>query len=361
MTSSPPSSAARASSVARDAIGLISTLLLGLWLRWYLAGVGVPLPTGTTYSNLRHAHSHLGYYAVLVPLAWLAAEASSGRKILGRQAMWFYAGSILIATVGFLQAGYGLLGIIGSTAVSLFWLVAAWRIASRARAPDDPLVAVLPGTLLSLLCIPLIASSLRSNPAFAASAVQSFLTILLFLVIAPGAVAALGLRQRWGWGTVATGAMAALSLGLWPSAATRIGLALHACYWLDTAWRIEARVFAVPWYAGAIGLLAVAAGVVPLSHDVAIGAIHFLILGPFLSALAHHRVSPRLPAHAWWWHHGGTALLAGPLVLRGLTVADTRWTGIASAIGGSLIVSWWLVVLVRPSLPSARGVESSNP
>jgi hypothetical protein len=329
---------------------MLLTLLMGLWLRWYLAGVGLPLPAGTTFSNLRHAHSHLGYYAVLVPLAWLAAELGSGQKLLERRERWFYVVATLLATVGFVQAGYGLLGIVGSTAVSLIWLLAAWRIAAKARAPDDPLVAILPGTLLSLVCVPLIASSLRSNPAFAASAVQSFLTVLLFLVIAPGAVAALGLRQRWAWGTVVTGALAALSLGLWPSIVTRAGLALHACYWVDTARRIDAPVFAAPWYAAAIGLLLVAAGTVPLTHDVAIGAIHFLVLGPFLSALAHRWISPSLPMQAWWWHHGGAALLAGPLVLRALVPAAGAWTGIASAIGGTIVVTWWVSVLTRAAI-----------
>lgn len=328
-------------------VGLVATLSIGLWLRWYLAGVGLPLPAGTTFTHLRHAHSHLGYYAVLVPLTWLAWEAGSGGLTLRRWERWLYAAATLIATAGFVQAGYGLLAIVGSTVVSAVWLVAAWRIARRVRTSDDPMVAVLPGTALALACIPIIARSLRSDPALAAAAVQSFLTALLFLVIAPGALSALGLRQRWAWGTVVTGALAALALGLWPSVMTRVGLGLHALFWLAAARRIDAPVFAWPWQASALGLIAVAAGVVPLTHDVAIGAIHFLVLGPLLSALARDHLMPTVSPRAWWWHHGGVVLLSAPLVLRGAFGMDAWWTGIASALGGSVVVGWWLAALAR--------------
>jgi len=51
------------------AAGLVLTLAAGLYLRWILAGVGIAMPPWTQYPFLRHAHSHLGYYAVLLPLA----------------------------------------------------------------------------------------------------------------------------------------------------------------------------------------------------------------------------------------------------------------------------------------------------
>lgn len=329
------------------AAGLLGTLALGVWLRWFLAGVGVALPGGTTFPYLRHAHSHLGYYAVLVPLGWLAWERSSGRAALRRWERWLYAAATVVATVGFVQRGYGILGIVGSTLVGALWLLAAWRIARS----DAPIVAVLPGTVLALACIPLIATSLRSDPAFAAAAVQTFLTALLFLVVAPSAVSALGLRERWPWATVVTGALSALALGLWPTVLARVGLGLHALSWLDVARRIEAPVFALPWLAAALGLLAVASGVIPLTHDVAIGAIHFLVLGPFVPSLTRSRIAAQLPPWAWWIHHGATAALAAPLLLRGAgwihAPSGGAMMGIASAIGGSALAAWWLAVLAR--------------
>lgn len=337
-------------------IALLGTVLLGLLLRWYLAGVGLPLPTGTTFANLRHAHSHLGYYAVLVPLAWLAWERGSELTLLRRWERRLYGAATITATIGFVRSGYGVLGIVGSTVVGIIWILAAWRIARQTRATDHPLVVVLPGTLLALACIPLIARSLRTDPAFAASAVQSFLTVLLFLVVAPGALAAAGVRQRWAWGSLVTGVLAALALGLWSSTASRLGLALHALYWLDAARKMDSLVFAAPWWAASAGLLAVAGGIVPLTHDVAIGALHFLILGPMISALARHQFTPALASAAWWWHHAAVMLLCAPLLLRGVVVTG-QWTSSASAIGGTAVVVWWLAVLARrrtaPPVPTS--------
>lgn len=340
------SASTRSSHIGGGWVGLLGTVLIGLFLRWYLAGVGLSLPTGTTVAHLRHAHSHLGYYAVLVPLVWLAWESGSGRRVLRRWERWLYGTATIVATIGFVRAGYGVLGIAGSTIVGTVWMVAGWRIARHTREADHPLVVVFPGTLLALACIPLIAGSLRTDPAFAAAAVQSFLTLMLFLVVAPGGLAALGVRQRWTWGSLVTGALAALALGLWSSTASRIGLALHAIFWLDAARRMAAPVFALPWWAAGLGLLAVAAGAIPLTHDVAIGALHFLILGPLLSALARDRFTPALAPNTWWWHHAAVLLLCAPLLLRGIT-ATGRSAGIASAIGGTAVVAWWLAVLAR--------------
>jgi len=341
-------------------VALLGTIALGLWLRWFLAGVGLALPAALTFPNLRHAHSHLGYYAVLVPLAWLAWESSGKTAPLRRWERALYAIATIIATIGFIQRGYGLLGIVGSTIVGGLWIVAAWRIARAARQHDDPMVAVLPGTLLALACIPLIARTLRSDPAIAAAAVQSFLTALLFLVVAPGAVTAFGLRQRLAWGSVLTGTLSALALGLWPTAVARVGLALHALYWLAVARRVNRPVFALPWYAAAGGLVVVATGIVPLTHDVAMGAIHFLILGPFLSALAQRQLLAAVPSAAWWLHHAAAATMSGSLIARGAGVEwpwlDSRGLGIAAAVGGSGVVLWWAAVLALPERPAGSVV-----
>ncbi len=326
------------------AAGLLGTLALGLWLRWFLAGVGVALPSGAAFAHLRHAHSHLGYYAVLLPLAWMAWRAEGGDALRAREG-WLYALATVVATIGFAMAGYGLLGIVGSTIVGALWLVAGVRVARGTRGSDDPMVAVLPGTVLALSCIPIIATSLRSDPPLAAAAVQSFLSALLFLVVAPAALTALGLRQRWAWGTVVTGAGAAFALGLWPSVWTRIALGVHALTWLVAARRLPQVHHGVVWGAAALGLLLVAVGAVPLVHDSAIAAVHFLVLGPLLSALVARNLAAGLPSWAWWLYHGAVALLAAPLAWRALWGGG--WTGLASAVGGTAVVLWWGAVLGR--------------
>lgn len=326
------------------AVGLILTLAVGLYLRWFLAGVGLTIPAWTQYPFVRHAHSHLGYYAVLIPLAWLA-WSSRGITALRPREAWTYAAFTGIATVGFVQAGYGLLGIVGSTVVGLLWLLAAVRAARAARGADDPLQTILCGTVAALACIPVIAISLRRDPALAAAAVQSFLALLLFLVAAPSALVALGLRQRAAWGLCVAGIGAGLALGLWDALPARIALLVLAAYWVDAAWRMPARVLQVAWAAAAVGLAALGLRLVPNAHDVGVGAIHFLVLGPLLMALAWRLLADGVRAWGWWGYLAAVALLAGPLVVRGMGAAQGAWVGVASAIGGTGVLVWWGVVL----------------
>lgn len=325
------------------ALGLVTTLALGVYLRWYLAGVGVGLPTWTRFPYLRHAHSHLGYYAVLVPLAWLAWHARGVAALRPREA-WTYAAFTLVATIGFVQSGYGLLGIVGSTVVGVLWLLAAFRAARAARGSDDPLLTILCGTVAALACIPIIAIALRRDPALAANAVQSFLALMLFLVAAPSALVALQLRQRAAWGLCVAGVGAGLALGLWDALPTRTALLVLAAYWLDAARRMPAAALQVAWTAAALGLAALGLRLVPNTHDVGVGAIHFLVLGPLLMALAWRKPGGGVREWGWWVYLAAVALLAGPLVARGLG-AGAAWTALASAVGGTGVLIWWGVVL----------------
>jgi len=142
--------------------------------------------------------------------------------------------------VGFVQAGYGFLGITGSTIVGALWLLAALRVTRGVRGHDNPLATVLCGTVAALACIPIIAMSVRANPERAAAAVQSFLAFLLFLVVAPSALAAVGLRQRGIWVLCVAGLGAGLALGLWDTWVTRAALATLGLFWLDAARRMPA-------------------------------------------------------------------------------------------------------------------------
>jgi hypothetical protein len=344
----------RSDALARAiALALLGTLALGVYLRWFLAGVGVTLPSWTLYPYLRHAHSHLGYYAVLIPLAWMAWHARGVASLRPWEAGG-YAGFTVLATVGFVQAGYGLLGIVGSTVVGGLWLVAAVRAARAARGADDPLQTILCGTVAALACIPVIAISLRRDPALAAAAVQSFLALLLFLVAAPSALLALGLRQRAAWGLCLAGIGAGLALGLWDALPARVALLGLAGFWLDAARRMPALVLQVAWAAAAVGLAALGLRLVPNAHDVGVGAIHFLVLGPLLMALAWRRLAEGVSAWAWWVYLAAVALLAGPLVVRGMGVATGAWVGVGSAVGGTGVLLWWGVTL-------ARGARLSRP
>lgn len=329
-------------------------MLLGAWLRLALAGT---VPLAGDFSNLLHAHSHLGYFGVLFPLAW-AGWRGSGAPVPGPRWMSVYAMATVVSFFGFLRAGYGPEGIAGSTVVGLIWLGSAWGIRDRVLRRDDPLALVPPGVLAAMTCVPFIALHLRSDPPLAQGLIATFLAVLLLGVIAPSALAAGGVRAVASPLLSACALLGALSLGIWPSVPARAGLALYAL-WLSTVGREGSlpRHLRWAWAIVGAGLLAMAAGILPNSRPVVIGAIHFMVLSPILGTLARTWLHRRLPEPAWWILHALVALLAGPLVIQGM--GGGVWTLSASAAGGVGVVLWWGWALAiqggRRGLPRGPG------
>lgn len=328
------------------ALALAGTLALGVWLRWVLAGaVGLPVP----FAHLRHAHSHLGYFGVLLPLAWLGWRAA-GAPAPGGWLLAAYAAATAVATAGFVIDGYGPIAIAGSTAVAAGWLWSAWPLLPRLRTLGDPLAVVPPGLVLSLACVPPIALTLRRAPEVAHGFVTSFLAGLLLLVVVPSAVAARrGSVGPWPLYLTA-GGLGAASLGVWPAAVSRAGLGLTALLLLGAA-----RSGALPgslraaWAVVALGLAAMAVGLLPDTRPVALGAIHFLVLGPVLASLSPEAWTRGLPDGGWWASHALAAAMSAALVAQGLGAGPWTWT--ASAVAGTAFAVGWLAVGARAAGP----------
>lgn len=326
---------------------LLSTLGLGAWLRWSLAGA-VPVPW--SFSNLRHAHSHLGYFAVLFPVVWYAwrlagAEVPSARVARSYQ-IWAW-----ISVFGFAHAGYGPVAIAGSTSVAIYWLWSVRTILPRVRQLDDPLGAVPFGLVLSLLCVPAIAIFLRRDPVFAHAMVATFLSSLLMLVVLPSVFAASGVRAGPWPVLLGAGVLGALYLGPYPSVVTRVGLFLYGmvllapvataglAYHLRTAWLLVAG-----------GMMALALGIVPNTRPVALGAIHFLILGPVLSGLGAALLRRGVPTWAWWFGHGVWGSMSAALVVQGM--GGGAWTAKVAAVAGTGVVLWWCTAVAWGFVPN---------
>ena len=92
-----------------------------------------------------------------------------------------------------------------------------------------------------------------------------------------------------------------------------------------------------------VGLLAMGAGWLPNVRPVVIGAIHFLVLGPLLASMAPLWLQRSVPVRAWCVSHLGVVLLAAPLLVQGLGAGP--WNLDLSALGGSVVLAWWLVAL----------------
>lgn len=282
-------------SAAAILAALGATVLLGLFLRWQLAGV-TDLWVAQ-YAQLRHVHTHLGLYGALLPLAWLAAYGDDGA--LPRLTGPIYGALVIAAHVGFASAGYGVLAIAGSTGVLTIWLFAAWRRRRLVIDGDGWLFGAPIAIPIAAACIPAIAVTLRRDPALSAGIVQSFLSVLVLGVLVPAALHVTGARapKKPLWLVAALAGAAALgfeqlSLLLLPVALVLLVTALRT--------RID-PLLRVLWLAFALGAGALATGLVATAAATGVAALHFAVLGPIMMGLAWPYVErvPQIVRVAW--------------------------------------------------------------
>jgi len=312
---------------------------MGVWMRWALAGT---LALGLPFEDLRHAHSHLGYFGLLFPLAWMGWKHAGARTPSAR-ALVLYALSTVLATVGFIHAGYGPIAIAGSTAVGAGWVWSAWPLLPRMKQWHDPLGAVPLGLVLSLACVPPVAINLRTDPELAHGFVTTFLAGLLLVVIVPSVLASARVSVGPWPALLLTGSLASLALGVLPNMPTRVGLLAYAALLLAPAYtaRLAAHIRAC-WLGVSLGIAALALGLLPNIRPVALGAIHFLVLGPVLAVLMRHVLRRNPPSWAWWLGHGLWGSMSAALVAQAFTAAAWTWT--LAAAGGTGTLLWWAVV-----------------
>ncbi len=322
-------------------VALAGTTLVGVWLRWALAG---SVPLAFPFAHLRHAHSHLGYFGLLFPLAWMAWSAA-GAPIPGRRALIAYALCTGVACVGFVHNGYGAVAIAGSTLVAAFWLWSAWSIRSHQATLHDPLGAVPLGIVASLACVPPIALTLRTNPDLAHGFVSTFLSGLLLVVIIPSTLAGRRVSPGpWPFFLVA-GVLGALYLGVAPHPVTRVGLLAFGGLMLPPVLSSRLTLHTrASWALVGLGLGGMALGLLPNVRSVALGALHFLILGPVLTSVAPLWLKKEPPTWAWWLGHACWGTMSVALIVQAFVSDPLTWT--VAALGGTATLLWWALVLV---------------
>lgn len=323
-----------------------TSLLLGVTLGGLLRAVyaGVPLLFGR-FPELRHAHSHLGYYGVLFPLCWWA-WSRGGPRPPGRMVTAAYGAAVFAATIGFAREGYGLLAIVASTLVLVVWLGSAWRAALHLLQPRSWWAPAGPSILGAAVAIPMVAVNFTRDPALATELVQLFLTLLLFGVIAPAALAHRQapppLAPLWLLCTVG----ASLALGPWPRWPA---LAATAALGLQVAWAGGRSAspwdLRLLWVAVGGGLVAVGSTAVAMSPALAVAGLHLAILGPILVSLGRP-LSPRGPRWVCIAYEAAVVLLTLAVALP-LYLPWAGWPRLAAGAGLVIAASWILAVVLR--------------
>ena len=321
------------------AIALAITLLVGLWLRLGLASV-VSL---AHFPFLRHAHSHMGYYGVLFPLAWFAWY-QAGIKTIHSSLYKIYALATTAAFIGFVRSGYGVTAIAASTIIAVIWLIAAYPTTKRIKKLQDPLGGVFFGIILAETCTPFVAIFLDSDPALAYNFVGTFLSLLLLLVVIPSALSLHKVKIFWPLFLV-SGTLGSLFFGLWNHEISRLGLFIYATM---LGWGVKNSLFKIHlriiWMLLVVSFWALASGTLPLLPVTIIAGVHFIILGPVIASLADSWFKRPLPSLMWYFGYTTVGIMSGALVAQGLEIAGP--TSLIAAIGGALIVLWWTTVLL---------------
>jgi hypothetical protein len=114
------------------AFAFLVSALAGLVLRWDLVNA---VATGACigFADLRHAHSHIGFYGVLTLGWWLVSRqgAPSGPdndlKLLSGRWVGLYTGAVFLTSALFVAMGYAAPTIVLSTLIVFFWALEAWR------------------------------------------------------------------------------------------------------------------------------------------------------------------------------------------------------------------------------------------
>lgn len=260
----------------------LGTVALGLALRWEFV-TGALGAAGFNFAFLRHAHSHGGYYGVLL-LPWMWAITRNARLPRGFFAL--YAAVAAVAALAFIPYGYNALTITLATAV---WGAWAWAgVASlRARSAAGTWLAETPWAVFAAsVLIPFVGATARTRPELSTALVHFFLGALLLAVFVPMALAfsrAPLLRPRWLLVVTALAAAGAAAFDTAPGAG--VAMAVFGVALARAAWPLPwpRRVL---WLAAALGFAAAGVDARFRGQDARIAGMHFTILGPVLLSLA---------------------------------------------------------------------------
>lgn len=320
-------------------LGLAGTAALGLLLRLSWAGFsGLPLTHHPGW--LRHAHSHLGYYAFIFPGLWWLWRG--GWRPSG-PLLHVYAAAGFATCVAFALQGYALWSIVGSTLVAVVWGVFAWRAGLTGWLRGDWEKAVAPAIVVALCFVPPVAVFTRRDPALAQALVRTFLSLLLVgaalpvcvgrggvpgVLWLPAAVlAALGGGMGWAWARLPGYGAAAVLLAV---ALVRVGP--------------RDRLMAGQWWLVVLGFAAYALGLVPSTHAASIAGVHFIALGPIATSVALRGQGTPLA----WLYVALVGVMSGAIALMGAG-PDLRVLQGVAALSGLGIALFALFFALRPA------------
>lgn len=198
----PPESrrgrSARSDWIAIILFSLVGSFSLGVFYRSIFALPYLGFSSLWPELNYRHAHSHLGFYGVLVPLVFVILQLKNPVfKMNQPRQQGFYFFITLISIVGFLFQGYGPISHGTSFVLLLFWCIKIFSAKFEESSPEKTkaLKTVQWGMLFSVLSfLFFLINQILKGPFQSEHLVRGFLMSLLFGVILPALLYAQNLR-----------------------------------------------------------------------------------------------------------------------------------------------------------------------
>ncbi len=321
------------------------TVVAGLALRWDLA-TGWVTALGLEFPDLRHAHSHVGFYGFLTIAWWLVLREVEGVS-LGPRFVASYAAAVLATSALFAVMGYAAPTIALSTLVAGYWAVVAWR----SRRAHGWLALPPWAVVVGLLLVPAIAVMAKRDFALSRQLAHVFIAVMLLWAFVPMALAALKVprvaplawassnllgstylvfSESWPWPLGWMTALAGFAL-LGPLRAVARGWPA----WLQALWG-----------GFVIGLVVV--GVTPPLQTEAtrLAALHFTALGPLGGTLLYVWAPDRARSRAWavWVALGALGAMLAAMVAvealgHALAMKAAAWAGtvLVGAIAALLV------------------------
>lgn len=321
-------------------ISLLFSIGIGLFIRLQINGV----IEYTGPLDFRRAHTHMGFYLVFFPIIWLKFKPHAWSPKTYNFILYLFFASL--ALFSFLFLGYGLLSKILSGVVLLFWLaysIINLKKSYQQRGSALPFLGIILASGSILLIVFL---GIQGEVLMAKKAVRIFMTCLLWGVFVPYCLEKKKFPESnpiiWHLSIIST-ALFVFDTNfshyfLWGP--TTLGLIiLFSVYKNHSKNMMTLQSY---WVLTAIALLLFGLGILPNHHAIAVGGIHFLILGPIFQTLFDFKEY----RYNWVYHIALGTMVSGisiPTILPQLYIIAQPITNLASIC----LVLWLTFFLLK--------------
>jgi len=164
------------------AVSLIALIVIGILMRLQFVGF---LPKELATLQWRQAHSHLGFFGVLVPMTWIINETFNNLFRYSKT-LYFYLALVAISFFSFLDSGYNIISHIASGFIFSIWIFTFFRNESH---QSKQIFEKIMNSVLLIFSLIMVILGRKIYPHLTLDKLaHGFVFNLLFLIIVPSVV-----------------------------------------------------------------------------------------------------------------------------------------------------------------------------